>query len=941
MSKRLPTRLPVSPYVLGLALAANLSTNIGLSFASSSAAANISPASIASVEASASPRLKPPPPEPEFISRGDLTVIKSVKSALDAKQFSTARRAIDTLQDDTAKSLGLWYYFRAEDPLVSYGDVVAFLDDHPNWPSLTRIQRHAEEELIASLPGTDVVEFYANRSPATIDGAIALAKALRANGETDKAGDLIREFWRTKNIKASDEEPVLAEFSSALGTEDHAARVDRLLSKRQVTNARRTFGYLDSQDKKLAKVRAELLMQGADAGAKYDALSDQERLNRGVFHAALRYFRRSGNEVRAIQIARARDSILASSTSKDVGDDAGAFAVWYERQLLMRHAIKEGLYADAYVMAAGHGLAPGSTSFSEAQFNAGWLALRFLDEPVRARDHFAALTASVGAPISLARGYYWLGRADQAASASDSAQQWYQKAAGYPYTYYGQLAAEELGEPLALQTRYKKIEANTSYASAAFSQSSVARAAQILTDIGDERSFLIFSYHLDDQLDGEASYILLADTASRLQAPHISVRAGKAAVRRGYFAPQVSYPEISVPDTATSYAPREVILGLSRQESEFNASAYSRAGARGIMQLMPATAKITANKEGLPYKRSALLSDPHYNMVIGSAHLSHLLERFDGSWPMVFAAYNAGARRVDEWVERYGDPRSSAVDPVDWIEQIPFSETRNYVQRVLENTQIYRSALGGSAIAGRLSADIESGGPLGRAGKKPALASRGFVPEAPTGTKDIAKLFLAEVRLAAADFEGPASTPQSQTSASSSPRSTRTEISAQTSSTNEAPDQVAKNVGEETKREDPAKVNERLGSEITETAISSAPTLPTTGPRLSDQTTTKSDPTGNSSETVTDAIDQPPSVTVAVDQADRSTAISTEGTGGQEQALPSLAPFQLPQTAEVLPEKECEGYAEFIASLDPENASAQDLNAGVLASLTSGTESCG
>ena len=237
---------------------------------------------------------------------------------------------------------------------------------------------------------------------------------------------------------------------------------------------------------------------------------------------------------------------------------------------------------------------------------------------------------------------------------------------------------------------------------------------RMLADLNLDYELMVFAYHIDDELERPGEYIELAKITNGEGAPHLTVRAGKVATQRGAFAPDVAYPLVFVPDEARAFVSPEIILGLSRQESEFNPRAFSHAGARGVMQLIPSTAQITARKEGLPYRRSALLDDPVYNMTLGSAHLSHLLDRFDGSLIMTFAAYNAGAQRVDRWMEDFGDPRTNEVDPVDWVELIPFSETRNYVQRVLENTQVYRGRLNDTSIPGRLAADIERGGPRGR-----------------------------------------------------------------------------------------------------------------------------------------------------------------------------------------------------------------------------------
>jgi soluble lytic murein transglycosylase len=247
----------------------------------------------------------------------------------------------------------------------------------------------------------------------------------------------------------------------------------------------------------------------------------------------------------------------------------------------------------------------------------------------------------------------------------------------------------------------------------------MTRAMRILAEIGEGWAFDRFAHALDDTLEDPGEVLAFASLVGDERKTHLAVRAGKTVRRSGASVPQITYPEIALPEGADFVEPA-LVLGLSRQESEFNPDAYSSAQARGMMQLLSSTARITANKEGIEWAPDRLIGDPSYNMTLGSAHLSHLLERFGGSYVMVLAGYNAGPHRVTQWVDRFGDPRDPNVDPVDWVELIPFSETRNYVMRVLENVQIYRSRLEGGPIAGRLAADLTRGG-----GAAEAIANSG------------------------------------------------------------------------------------------------------------------------------------------------------------------------------------------------------------------------
>ncbi len=660
------------------------------------------------------PRIKPPAPGPEYLSRLDHARLVTVHQAIERKEFSLARAENKFVSDPTAKSLGDWLYFMAKDNNVNLTEAGAFLDAHPDWPATDRIQSFVESRISDRVSPDVILDFFAARKPRTGDGKLQLARALLSKSRGDEATALIRDAWVNHNFTVSKERRILRAYKGRLRKEDHAARVDRLLWAIQVTNARRTFPHLANKDRRMAEARAALLMRASTAPRLYRDLPEAERLDSGVLHAAVRYYRRTDNQSRAITLAAsAPDTSPALRNSK---------RWWTERRLLMQWALKEGRFSDAYALAARHGGAQG-TDFSDAEFVAGWIALRFLNEPQRAATHFEAMTGAVATPISLSRGFYWLGRAAAAAGDQTAARGYYASAAEHHYSYYGQLAAEALGGA-AVQKQFGAPIIASPQEKARFTSRPAVAALRMLSDLDLDYEFMVFAYHIDDELERPGEFIELAKITNGEGAPHLTVRAGKVATQRGAFTPHVAYPLIFVPDEARAFVSPEIILGLSRQESEFNPRAYSRAGARGVMQLIPSTAQITARKEGLPYRRSALLDDPVYNMTLGSAHLSHLLDRFDGSLVMTFAAYNAGAHRATQWAEDFGDPRTGDVDPVDWVELIPFSETRNYVQRVLENVQVYRGQLNQKAIPGRLSADIERGGPRGRIAVKATPSAR-------------------------------------------------------------------------------------------------------------------------------------------------------------------------------------------------------------------------
>ena len=676
---------------LALALVAGISTSVF----------------VAGASAAPTPRIKPAAPGPQYMTRADHALLTSAAAALKKKEFSLARAQIKDVEAPIAHSLGNWMYLMAEDPTVSLTEADAFLDAHPDWPAVSRIQRFVEKRIPNTASAKSILEFYESRDPVSGEGKIQLARALFATGD-DKAGEIhVRDAWINHNFSSAEEKRILAVYGNRLTDHDHAARVDRLLWGRQVTNARRVIPKLNREDRKKAQARAALLLGAANGPRLFQNLSLDAQNDSGVLHAATRYYRRSGSEQFAIS--------LSKKAPRDAEGLRNPERWWYERRLLMRWALKNGRYADAYSVAADHGIEAGG-DMSVAEFNAGWVALRFLNEPERAETHFLALASAVRTPISLSRAYYWLGRAASAQGKTDLAKNYYQNASQYYYSYYGQLAAEELGGD-ALTQRFAPPQTATPQDKALFSSRPTVAALRMLGDLGLDYEFMVFAYHIDDQLERPGEYLELAKLTNGEGAPHLTVRAGKVSVQKNAFAPEVSYPMVFVPEEASRFVAPEIILGLSRQESEFNPRAYSSAGARGVMQLIPSTAQLTARKEGMRYSRSALLDDPVYNMTLGSAHLSHLLAQYNGSLIMTFAGYNAGPHRVTQWIATYGDPRTPEVDPVDWVELIPFSETRNYVQRVLENIQVYRGRINDAPIPGRLSMDLERGGAGQRAAK--------------------------------------------------------------------------------------------------------------------------------------------------------------------------------------------------------------------------------
>ena len=646
------------------------------------------------------PSLKPPKPANPWVTESDAAILTSVFDAIDKRKYSLANQLRQTPSAPIARSLADWAYLRSSAKDVTPAAIDRFLDRNYGWPNSELLQRKAEEEFDYNTPISEILSFFDDRDPITGDGRLQLARALLASGNDVAGIAQLRRAWIDHNWSSREEKEILSGYGAYLNSADHWAKADRQLFDIDATITRRLLPYLDADRRAEAEARIALLRADRGATTKYANLPNSSAQDSGVLHAMTRYHRRRGNEPEAV--------LYASLAPLDRDELRNPERWFYERKLLARWALKTGRFDDAYTLSAYSGL-EGGADFAEAEFMAGWVALRFLNDPERAKAHFAFLGTGVTAPISVARGEYWLGRAWAAAGDLRTADQHYRVAAAYPFTFYGQLAIEALGDQAPEIPFPDDLEPDAN-ALTIFEARPLVHAMHILAEVEEPLHFDRFARALDDQIELKGEVSAYYDLVMAERKTYLAVRGAKVARNNGAEVPSIVYPVVYVPETAKRYAEEALILGLSRQESEFNPRAYSSARAKGMMQLIDSTARLTARKEGLPYSSRRLLDDPEYNLTLGAAHLSHLFERFRGSHIMVLAAYNAGPHRVDQWVKAYGDPRTPEVDPIDWIELIPFSETRNYVMRVLENTQAYRARLNGIPLGHQAEEDLLSGG---------------------------------------------------------------------------------------------------------------------------------------------------------------------------------------------------------------------------------------
>ncbi|MCG8444053.1 MAG: lytic transglycosylase domain-containing protein [Caulobacterales bacterium] len=658
-------------------------------------ASTLAPAAHAATEPF--PRLKPTPVfTSELLEADQFAALRAGMQAADDARWSQVRRSMDTVVDPAADNLLLWRR-AVGDPAMSFAEMRAALDVLVEWPRYRQIQAEAESRIAsAGLSSAAIAAWFETRPPRSGVGKAAFAEALIAIGRDEEGEAVLGELWRGSTLPLSEQSRLLSRHGRRLTTADHVARVDFLLWSGQRTASRRLLSKLPSGERHLATARLKLMGRERGVDSAIARVPNALREHPGLLYERARWRRGARRTAAALP--------LILDIPADAGPGVARRKVWTERRIHIRRALKDGDAPTAYQLASNSGLASGA-SFAEAEWLAGWLALRRLDDIDTAEAHFATLESGVTTPISLARAAFWRGRAAEAAGKASTARTHYKRAAAHTTAYYGQLAATQLSGTAAVASLPPEAQPSR-LERQAFNSRQLPRAVTLLAELDELTLFREFAFHLDDQLERPAEFALLAEIAREYGQTGVATRHGKAALARGLVEPGTAYPLIDLPPLPPDAPEEALLLALIRQESEFYPKAISPVGARGMMQLMPSTARSTARSIGRSYRRNWLIDDIDYNIEIGSAHLADLLVDFDGSYVLAAAAYNAGSSRARRWINDYGDPRSGAVDPIDWVESIPFSETRNYVQRVMENLQIYRARLADGAVPITLPQDL-------------------------------------------------------------------------------------------------------------------------------------------------------------------------------------------------------------------------------------------
>ena len=636
------------------------------------------------------------------LSAGDEANLKTAISASDKSDAHGALAATARIDDDAARKLATWYIYRSVGGSAEL--IESFRTANPDWPALKELRGRAEATLFLNDAAEQTKAFFAKSPPMTGAGKAALASALMKEGNTAAAKRLIASAWRDHNVSEPVEKKILDRFGTMLTSEDHHARIDRLLYKDDpgvAATALRVAKLLSADEQQKVNARIAVLKRDDDAGSLLDALPESTTAGDvGLLFNRIQWLRRNHRDEEAWKL------LLSAPSDPDKLLDVESW--WIERRSNCRAALNAGQSRIAYEIAVKHELISGE-AYVEAEFLAGWIALRFLNEPNTALGHFIAARIKAKSRKTIALTEYWLGRTRVAQGDSDSAANNFRVAALYPQYFYGQLARQALDDrpaTLVLPTEAPSpVDIRRFLANDAVRAIAAARAAEM--DQVTPQFFLA----LARQLESPGEIVLLAELAKATGKPQLALTLAKIALNRDLPVGEYALPLGVLPEFKSlldEHVDPALVHALSRQESEFKADAKSSVGASGLMQLMPPTARVVAKQYNLKYD-AAQLTKPVYNIQLGEAFLGDLIHSYSGSYLLALAAYNAGGGRVQEWTKQFGDPRNPDVDQIDWIERIPFTETRDYVKKIMETLQLYRSRLAGSDAALQLVQDLNRG----------------------------------------------------------------------------------------------------------------------------------------------------------------------------------------------------------------------------------------
>jgi len=624
---------------------------------------------------------------------------KKYSSVLKDKDFSLARKSFSYIKRRSWKSaigtankssdillpkIVTWMYLKEENNSATFEDYKKFIDKNKNWPRISRLRYLAEHKIdYKKLSAREVINFFKNEEPTSGYGLMRLGEAYIITGNTTKGIPLIKKGFKTAKLSRNDLRYFSKKYKNLLGSQDFIKRADYMAWESYYWELNRTIRYLPKGYRELYHARFSLMTRSYGVDSAISKVPAQFSNNIGLQFDRMKWRRKRGRYDSALEI------INQNSSNPDLLIKPEA---WFEQKLIIaRKKIDEKKYSEAYKLLNNHGVLEVS-SLAKAEWHLGWLALSFLDKPEIAIEHFKQLYNAVGYPISKSRGAYWIGRAYEKINKIDEAKKWYKIASEFNATFYGQLSASKISkEKMKITNNYSLNEKEYKK----FLKSELARAAILLYELKYSSSAKDIIKHFGAENSTLESRIFSGTLAQKIERFDYSIQISKQASYEDIKLLELNYPIIETPRVVAGKVilDQSYILALIRQESEFDASANSWVGARGLMQIMPATGKILGKRTKLGYSIKKLSTDEFYNVQLGSYYITELYENFGNNIYLALAAYNAGPHRVSRWLKKYGDPRKNEIDTIDFMEHIRFEETRNYVQRVIENIHVYQFIL--------------------------------------------------------------------------------------------------------------------------------------------------------------------------------------------------------------------------------------------------------
>ena len=621
----------------------------------------------------------------KYYSKKDFNIARKAISEMQKSRWTSSLKIAKKAKDKSIYNFIKWRYLLTTGNQASFNDYKVFIDRNNQYPRIDRLRYLAEHKLSTSkVSPKKIIKWFTGKDPLSGYGQMILGESFILTGEKTKGINLIKKGWITAKISKNELKFFRKKFKKYLNADDYIKRADYLAWNNKYWDLRRLTRYLPKDYELLYTARHILMSKGYGVDQAIKNVPEKLKNDAGLNYDRLKWRRKKGRVDSSVEI------LMKIKNDKDYLVMPEKW--WKEREIISRKLIYKKKYEIAYKITSEHGMTAGA-EFAEAEWMSGWIALSFLNDPLIAKDHFHNFYKNVSYPISTSRGAFWLGRTYEKLGNKEQSLKWYQKASKYLTTYYGQLAFLKLN-PNGKFTLNDSMEVDNKYRYI-FYNKELVKIIYLLDELKKDKYTKYILRHLANDNIKRGSEILAAELATSIERYDFAIQVSKIASYQKRFHNQFNYPIISTPKTINGRKIPEsaFILSIIRQESEFDLSANSHAGAKGLMQLMPYTAKLVSKQAKLPYSKSRLTTDPEYNINLGSHYIAGLILQYDGAYPFATAAYNAGPNRVKYWKKINKDPQKKQVDYVDWVELIKFRETRNYVQRVLENYNVYRYIL--------------------------------------------------------------------------------------------------------------------------------------------------------------------------------------------------------------------------------------------------------